>query len=124
MVCVDSYESRTLKGRLYNPFFSGGKRFASTMELLIEMENLLEEMRFPQSYTAARSFGRPTELAGDPAPEEPPRQGSRATFALRVFFRQNASWQGALSWIEGGREENFRSVLELLLLIDSALGGG
>ncbi len=124
VVCVDSYDGRELKGRLYNPFFSEGKRFTSTMELLIEMEGLLEGMRFPQSYTAVRSFSRPAEPAAVPAPEEAPQEGACATFALRVFFRQNASWQGAVSWLEGGREESFRSVLELLLLMDSALLDG
>lgn len=38
-----------------------------------------------------------------------------------VLFRQNASWQGSEQWIEGAREESFRSVLELALLMDGAL---
>ena len=49
------------------------------------------------------------------------QQGRAATFALRVLFRQNASWQGSVSWMEGNREESFRSVLELLFLMNSAL---
>jgi hypothetical protein len=44
-----------------------------------------------------------------------------STFAVRVMFRQNASWQGSVTWVEGKREEQFRSVLELLLLVKSAL---
>jgi len=40
---------------------------------------------------------------------------------VKVLFRQNASWQGSIAWLEGKREESFRSVLELLLLIDSAV---
>lgn len=48
-------------------------------------------------------------------------EGKRATFALRVLFRQNASWQGSVTWLEGGQEESFRSVLELLMLMNSAL---
>jgi hypothetical protein len=48
-------------------------------------------------------------------------QGKVATFATKVLFRQNASWQGSVSWVEGQREEAFRSVLELLFLIDSAI---
>jgi hypothetical protein len=40
---------------------------------------------------------------------------------VRVLFRQNASWQGSLTWLEEGKEESFRSVLELLLLMHSAL---
>ena len=39
-----------------------------------------------------------------------------------MIFRQNASWQGSVTWLDKGREESFRSVLELLLLMDSAIG--
>ena len=49
------------------------------------------------------------------------KNGKVATFFIRVLFRQNASWQGSVFWHEGKQEERFRSVLELLLLINSAL---
>ena len=41
--------------------------------------------------------------------------------SVRILFRQNASWQGSVLWREGGQEERFRSALELVLLMDSAL---
>ena len=47
------------------------------------------------------------------------RQGKEATFYLKVLFRQNASWQGTVKWMETGQEEPFRSVLELLLMMDN-----
>ena len=47
--------------------------------------------------------------------------GELATFAVRVLFRQNTSWQGSITWCEGKREEPFRSVLELILLMSTAL---
>ena len=50
-----------------------------------------------------------------------PRRGALATFRLRILFRQNSSWQGFVSWVEGRQEESFRSTLELLMLLDSAL---
>ena len=51
------------------------------------------------------------------------QSGKCGTFAMRVYFRQNASWQGSVSWLEGDREERFRSVLELAFLLNSALSG-
>ena len=54
----------------------------------------------------------------------PASRGELATFAVRIIFRQNASWQGSVVWLEGEREESFRSALELVLLMDSALRGG
>lgn len=43
------------------------------------------------------------------------------TFIIRILERQNATWQGSVTWIEEQREQNFRSALELLKLIDGAL---
>ena len=43
------------------------------------------------------------------------------TFELEILFRQNYSWQGRLRWPSGGKEATFRSVLELLTIIQTIL---
>lgn len=48
--------------------------------------------------------------------------GSRATFVVRVLFRENATWQGTVTWKEKRRQVNFRSFMELLLLMYEAVG--
>ena len=45
----------------------------------------------------------------------------KQTFVVEVIDQQNASWQGTVNWINTGKKENFRSALELIRLIDSAL---
>lgn len=52
---------------------------------------------------------------------QPGREKNLAVFEIRVLFRQNASWQGSLLWRERKLEGHFRSVLELMRLMDSAL---
>lgn len=47
--------------------------------------------------------------------------GHKASFIVRVTSRQNATWQGSMSWTERGVTKHFRSALELIKLIDSAL---
>ena len=49
------------------------------------------------------------------------RKGALATFQIQVIFRQHTSWQGMVVWQERHMEQSFRSVLELILLMDSAL---
>lgn len=44
------------------------------------------------------------------------------TFILEVYDTQNQSWQGKVEWIQGRKNESFRSVMELLRLIDSVVG--
>ena len=120
IVCVDEYQNSVLSGRLYHPYLPEGDSFHSLMEFFRKMEDLLDGMQFPQSFTAVRSFSDPPMRAGRP-PGADVREGRCATFAVRVLFRQNASWQGSVSWLEGSREESFRSALELAFLMDSAL---
>lgn len=121
VVCVDSYEQSVLTGRLYNPYLSEGRTFDSLMEFLRVMEELLNGMNFPQPFTTVRSFQKPQEQEQGGRPEAKPHEGELGTFSVRVIFRQNSSWQGSVTWLERGVEESFRSALELLLLMDSAL---
>ena len=122
VVCIDTYQNSVPTGRLFNPALAGGRQFNSLMEFFHETEKLLDSLRFPQSFSAARSFRpspEPSGSAGPPGPEF--RKGKLATFYIRIIFRQNASWQGSVTWLEGEREESFRSALELVLLMDSVL---
>ena len=45
----------------------------------------------------------------------------KQTFVVEVIDQQNASWQGSVNWVNTGKKEHFRSALELIRLIDSAL---
>lgn len=123
LVCVDDYQDGILRGRLYNPYFSAGNTFRSLMEFFRTMEELLDGMQFPQSFTAARTFDDSPQMKAASPPGQEVQEGRCATFAVRVLFRQNATWQGSVTWLEGGREESFRSALELVFLMDSALLG-
>jgi hypothetical protein len=39
---------------------------------------------------------------------------------VHIKFRQNASWQGSITWVEKEKTQNFRSALEMLKLMDEA----
>ena len=120
-VCIDSYENGAVSGRFYNSYLETGKRFDNLMQFLLCMEQTLDLMDFPKAFTALRTFVPPPK-ARDPGPPDSQWQTGRlATFRLRVLFRQNASWQGSVIWLEGRQEQSFRSVLELISLIDNAL---
>jgi hypothetical protein len=45
----------------------------------------------------------------------------KAEFFVRVLFRRNASWQGEIQWLEGEKTKSFRSVLELISLMQEAM---
>jgi hypothetical protein len=123
LVCVDSSANGDLSGRLYNPYLDSGVQFHGVLDFLEQMEDLLDNMGQPQAFTAKRSFSPPM-AARKPVAAAEQRRGKVATFGLRVLFRQNASWQGTVTWMETEREDAFRSVLELLLMVSSTLPKG
>ena len=119
-LCLDDYDECCLQGRLYHPAWQQPVVFANAMQLLLAVQSLLDELDFPQSQTELRAFA-PAKPAIPTCPVDIPQEGRKATFSLKIIFRQHASWQGSLSWLEKGQEQTFRSVLELLMLLHSAL---
>lgn len=93
------------------------------------MDLFFDEFRFPQPTHQYRSFykngsERTKESMNQPTKEDmklPNEAGEAGTFIVHVKFRQNASWQGSVQWVEGKRTQNFRSTLELMKLMDEAL---
>ena len=81
----------------------------------------MEEIQEPQAYTAKRTFSSMLLSDDEASYAAQFRKGAKATFELKVLFRQHSSWQGILVWKERKTEQSFRSVLELICLLDSAL---
>ena len=121
VVCIDSYENMVPTGKFYNLHHEGIIPFHGTIQFLSKMEDMLNELEFPLPFTAMRSFDAPSKTFTGTFPETEAQYGKKATFMLRIVLRQNTSWQGSVTWLEGNRSQSFRSVLELLLLMDSAL---
>ena len=120
LVCIDSWDSGVCTGRLIHRELPGPVGFRGVMQFLLEMERLLDDMQFPEPFAKTRSFTQGTPLTGVSAQDT--QKGHVATFNLRVLFRQNASWQGYVEWLEGKKTESFRSALELMHLVDQAIG--
>lgn len=119
LVCVDSYENGVPKGWFYNPG-QPAEHFSSLSQFLLKIEDTLDEKQIPQAYAPPKTFSLLLQPdIGANRPSNP--RGARATFELKVIFRQHTSWQGILYWREQKIEHSFRSVLELILLMDSAL---
>ena len=120
LVCVDSYENGVPRGQMYLPG-QPGERFESLSQLLLRGERLLEQGGGVQSYTTPRIFALVRPLPPAPCGATELTRGNAATFEIWILFRQHASWQGELLWMEKNTRQSFRSVLEMITLMDSAL---
>ena len=47
--------------------------------------------------------------------------GAQGAFLVQILGRQNATWQGTVVWAEKNQKASFRSALELIKLMDSAV---
>lgn len=122
IICADAYEHRRISGQLCHCSFEKPRSFDNLMQLLLLIEQALEDIDYPSSSTQKRVFRKNDTNFTAPACGDPKEAAGRlATFRVRILFRQNASWQGTVAWVEGGCEEPFRSALELVMLMDNAL---
>ena len=121
MICVDSYDDRIPSGRFHIASDQDAQSFRGLCQLLTGINQYLDREKFPQSFSELRNFQNPS-LRETGLPSSNLKPGKLATFSVRILFRQNASWQGMVTWVEGKQVEYFRSVLELIVLMDNAMG--
>ena len=121
LVCIDSYIHGVMTGSFFNAGTGKREEFESVVEFILKMQKVLEELKTPQSFNEMRHFMPSATIELSPSTDEEKHTGELATFSIRIIFRQNASWQGSVMWLEGKQEESFRSVLELIILMHSAL---
>ena len=138
-VCVvfDKAERDVFKGRIYHPASGRQDSFTRVYELLMKLEDIFDAYGFPQPTHILRTFKNPRKADLKKATKEEEYMpedlrvsqkesvynGStgKATFIIKVLFRQNATWQGKIQWVEKNKTQNFRSDLEMLKLMDDAL---
>ena len=122
VICVDSYCQGVITGRIYDSGYDDeGTIFHSLMQLIIDIEQHLNTVNYPQSFTEIRSFVPIQEVKIEERMGEKRSPGRLGTFIVKILFRQHTSWQGTITWLDNQSEQTFRSVLELILLLDSAL---
>ncbi len=134
LVCVDGIENYDIAGTLYNIFMPEPIRFTSVYEVIKILDNFFDKISFPQPYYTVRAFDakpHPTQRRIESEVQQymsedvfVSEQGKKATFVVQVQFRQNATWQGTITWTDEKKTQRFRSTLEMIKLMDGALGDG
>jgi len=128
-VSITTLRDATVQGVVTHLSAQQSRGFRSLLELLSLIHNRLEELGMPVPGVETRSWQRsPLTLKRkgevvmnekDAAATEP-RVGGTA-FLVRILFRQNATWMGEIHWLEGEKKLYFRSLLEMVMLMQEAL---
>ena len=143
VVCVDQVSRPHISGVFYHNYSLEGTPFADLEQLLFRMESLFNELGFPYPSTNERRFQAEDSAPTPPSAEssaqtkrytEPEKReqimrdeelltkhGDLGSFIIRVQHRQNSSWQGRITWVEKNQTVYFRSVWEMIKLIENAI---
>lgn len=121
LVTVTAYENKCPVSDFYCPQTGLTVPFSSLAQLLLTMEQTMDLNNYPQRSTEARTFRPSMKITGGQPVGWEHNRSALATFRFNILFRQNASWQGSIIWNDRNMESHFRSVLELIILLDDAL---
>jgi len=133
---IVSHNDGSLRGELHSQYFKKPFIFTSLVRMIEKMEKTFDTKGFPEKFMLPRTFSeekpvrhrRGTDLIETvkeaDAPEEPLAPGDRkCTFEISVRYRRNAEWQGQIHWIEQDKNFDFKSILEMLIMMSNALEG-
>ncbi len=127
---LDAVPDKTMKGRVYSEHYKKSFSFSNEFQMLSGMEDLFNTLGSPQAAFEARSFFNRKNIPVYRKAEDEMDdnnfnnaniiQDEKNTFIVNVQYRQNASWQGTITWVEQNVTQHFRSAFEMLKLMDEA----
>ena len=129
VLCVNGQGGGQLRGELYHSYSEEATPFGTVEEMILRMETLYDKLQFPYPGNSERSFAEPKKMQWRRAEMEKimsddkllQKHGDIGTFIVRVQHRQNSSWQGRITWMENDQTIQFRSIWEMIKLIESAV---
>jgi len=110
ILMVQSYQDGEMHGQLVHPRVGGPREIRSISHLILTLDELLQSGEGLVSYQVF-----------EPAGYESIQR--IATFRIQILFREHYTWQGCILWEEQRKEATFRSVLELIRILDEILAG-
>ena len=129
VLCVNKSSHGRIGGELYHSYSLVPVPFENEEQMVLSMERLYDWLKFPHRGTNSRTFV-PVRVTGDTTKERKrimsdeallSKHGDMGTFIVRVQHRQNSSWQGRITWMEQDKTIYFRSIWEMIKLIESAV---
>lgn len=129
VLCVSQNDGGMIKGCLYHGYSKEGIPFCGYEEVIKTAEEFFNALGFPHKTTGDRDIRGHTynyrkkegvaRIMDDKKLLE--HHGDIGTFVIRVQHRQHSSWQGRVTYLDEDQTVCFRSVLELIKIIDGVL---
>lgn len=124
-----------VRGEFRHLYAQESEKFNSISEFIYKVELMLEQINVPQANTSCRKgWGDPTKCKyGDDRTfpdrqwkfcKEPSMLGMGKPgqfFLIHIRYRCNSSWQGEIRWLKKNCTMMFRSVLELIMVLENTM---
>lgn len=124
----------SFQGWIVHPATSSGQHFESLLEMVSLIDDKLEELNITRLATEKRFFEENFEfkphICGDREEEQLSSMNElisfekpirKPEFLIKILMRQNSSWQGEIRWLNSDKVIHFRSMLEMVMLIQEAM---
>lgn len=130
VVCVNEVSHEFgIKGFFYHSYSTEPVHFTNVDVLIFSMDELFNKLKFPYPANSERRFRDINNNDSLSVEKEKvmdddkllQKHGDIGTFIVRVQHRQNSSWQGRITWTEENKTIQFRSIWEMIKLIESAV---
>lgn len=124
-IAVDSFEEGLIEGSVQNAVLNHIRAFRGIVDLADAMGNLLEIGITGSDLVSVSDRERPgrKKIITDETWKTYKKGGKKATFLIKILFREHSTWQGIIYWRENGEKQQFRSFLEMMFLMASAVAG-
>ena len=120
-VAVNSCDSGLLEGSVQNAFINHLEEFKGTIGLADAMVHLFE---VGIGRSASGIAPGECKIISEETWDTYRKGGRKATFVIKILYREHSTWQGVICWRETGEKQAFRSFLEMIILMASALESG
>lgn len=142
-ICIDAYNDSGWMGRIYTRLKKEPIEFRNMDKMIDILGSFWDIIGFPMESTIRRQFtdrqvlqsqlqkrvaievsypedGSKDKIKVELSEEDMDnKHGEQGTFIVKIRYRQNATWQGHVTWVEKNKTVPFRSALELIRLLDS-----
>lgn len=133
-ISFHSLQDQHYDGELNSPFLMTSVKFYHLTELILLMDQIMESCHIPADDSRYRTFRRKHYFLSHELKyrqmtiekfedylQESMKDCKENVFQIKVMYRQHYSWQGEIVYEKMNIRKFFRSSLELLYLIYSAL---
>lgn len=117
-IAVNSNERGLIAGSVQNAFINHMEDFKGTIGLADAMVHLFEVGIGEGDSEMIPGEGK---IISEETWNAYRKGGKKATFVVKILYREHSTWQGRICWRESGESRAFRSFLEMIILMASAL---